>query len=354
MDPIPLYYVWTYTDVDRRFWQEHLADWLPTMLFDAHTHVNEPRFRCQEMSEEKRKQYWVNEVFEPIGAGDAQRCYAEVFPERQFSCLATGMPTLEYDINASNVSLQTACEKRGWYSLAVIRPQWPVEKVAALLDKPNVLGAKVYYDLISYDPASRDKHIEASIFEFLPHHQLELLNERGAWVLLHVPRADRLGHPDNIAEIKEIRKRYPKILLVIAHLGRCYTLAHAEESLPQLADDPGLYFDNCAVLNPEVHRFALQTLGPKRILYGTDNPIFYMRGRRQWAGRKYTNRTSYPFYFNNDRESPEVEAEYTLYIYEALKAIKQACTELNLTREDVEAIFFTNAQRLINSVLNRK
>ena len=25
----PLYHVWQYTDVDRRFWQEHLEDWVP-------------------------------------------------------------------------------------------------------------------------------------------------------------------------------------------------------------------------------------------------------------------------------------------------------------------------------------
>ena len=61
------------------------------------------------------------------------------------------------------------------------------------LDQPDVLGVKVYYALIGQDPMTRDKYLEASIFDFLPHHQLEVLNERGAWVTLHVPRAGRLG-----------------------------------------------------------------------------------------------------------------------------------------------------------------
>ena len=354
MKPIPLHHVWEYTDVDRRFWQEHLESWVPRRIFDAHTHVNEPEFRVEGMTEEKRRQYWVNEVAEPIGAADAQRCMELVFPGRDVSCLAFGHPSLEYDLKRSNAALQAACVRRGWYRLAVVGPDWTAEQVADELNLPNTLGVKVYYGLIpGQDPATRDKYLEASIFDFLPHHQLELLNDRGAWVTLHVPKADRLGHPANVAEIKEIRRRYPNVVLVIAHLGRSYTLPHAEESLPKLADDDGLYFDNSAVLNPDVHRFALATLGPRRILYGTDNPVFYMRGRRQWYGRTYVTRTSYPFHFNRDREPPEVEAAYTLTMYEALRALGQACGELGLGPDDVEAILFQSARRLIDLVLAR-
>jgi predicted TIM-barrel fold metal-dependent hydrolase len=139
-------------------------------------------------------------------------------------------------------------------------------------------------------------------------------------------------------------------VLVLAHLGRSYTLPHAQESLPQLADDEGLYFDLSAVLNPEVLRFALETIGPDRLLYGTDNPILYMRGRRQWRGRTYVNRTSHPFFFNRDREPPEVEARYTLYLYEALRALRQACEQVGLDRRQVEALFHDNARRLIGQI----
>ena len=347
MNAIPLYYVWQYTDVDRRFWEEHLERWVPRRIFDAHTHVNEPEFRVETMTDEKRRQYWVNEVAEPIGAAEAERCHAVVFPGREFSCLAFGYPMLEYDVDASNARLQGECEKRGWHRLAVVRPQWPADRLVRELDQPNVLGVKVYYALIGQDPTTRDKYLEASIFDFLPHHQLEVLNERGAWVTLHVPRAGRLGHPDNIAEIRRIRRQYPRIVLVIAHLGRSYTLPHAEAALAQLAGDEGLYFDISAVMNPDVLRLALSVFGPDRILYGTDNPILYMRGRQEWRGSTYVNRTSHPFYFNHEREPPEIESQYTLYLYEALRALRQACDELALGPEEVERIFLGNSQRLI-------
>ncbi len=349
---IPLYFVWEYTDLDRAFWAEHLEGWLPHRIFDAHTHIAQPAHRLVPMTDARRKQYWVNELFEPIDAPTAERCYQTVFPGRAFSCLAFGMPDLDFDLDSGNAYLQAECPRRGWLSLAVIRPDWSQEKVAALLEAPGVAGVKPYYSLIGLNRDTRDAHLEASIFEFLPHHILEVVNERHGWVTLHVPKAARLGHPANIREIREIRRRYPQLGLVIAHLGRCYTEPHALEALPQLADDPGLYFDTSAVLNPVCHRIALQHFGPKRVIYGSDNPILYMRGRRQYRERAYINRTSHPFHFNKEREAPEIEAQYTLYMYEDLRALKQACEELGINSPtEVEAIFYENAMRLLSPML---
>ena len=347
MKPVHLHHVWDYTDVDRAFWAEHLEEWVPRRVIDAHMHVSNPDLRLEPMTEERRRQFWVAEVSAPIRADDADRCQRIVFPGRELTCIALGSPDLALDVEANNEYLRTECLKHGWHALSVLRPEWTAERVDAELAKPGVLGLKPYYKLLGHDPRTRDRHIEADIFDFLPHHALEVLDERRAWLTLHVPKADRLPHPRNIAQIQEIRRRYPNIILVIAHFGRCYTEPHAREGLPPLADDPGLYFDNSAVYNPAVHRLALELIGPDRILYGTDNPVFYMRGRRQWKGRQYINRTNGDFFFNAEREAPEIEATYTLYIYEALRTIKQVCGELGLGRKHVEAIFHGNARRLL-------
>lgn len=351
MKPVPLHHIWQYTDVDAAFFAEHIDAWLPRRIFDAHVHVNDPALRVEEMTDERRRQHWVTEVAEPMPADALARCDEVVYPGRQVAHLAFGWPGLDFQVEATNEYARTECLARGWHSLALLRPQWPAERVAEELAKPGVIGLKPYYALIGRDPTTRDRYIESSIFDFLPHHALEVLDERRAWVTLHVPKADRLGHPDNIREIKEIRRRYPSVILVIAHLGRCYTAPHALEAFGPLADDEGLYFDNSAVLNPAVHRLALDLLGPRRILYGTDNPVFYMRGRRTWHGRRYINHTSAELHFNRNRhEPPEVEVTYTLYMYEALRAIKQACDEVGVGPDGVEAIFRTNAERLIRAV----
>lgn len=352
MKPIPLHSVWTYTDVDRAFWLEHLESWLPARLVDAHTHIMHPRFRRQPMTDAMRRQYWVNEVLEPIDVETAEHCHRVVFPGRDVQCLALGMPDLDFDLTGGNAYVAEACQQRGWASLMVIRPQWSQDEVLKLLRQPGVLGVKPYYALIRHTPETRDACLEASVFDFLPHSVLEVVNDRHAWVTLHVPKAGRLGHPENLREIREIRRRYPHVVLVIAHLGRAYTEAHAREALPLLADDPGIYFDTSAVMNPACHRIALECVGPGRLLYGSDNPIFYMRGRRQFQGRTYVNRTSHPFHFNREREPAEIESRYTLYMYEDLWSLRQACCDLGLTSgKDVEAIFHGNATRLMDGIL---
>lgn len=351
---IPLHSVFTYNDVDRTVWEEHLEDWVPSSLVDAHVHIVDPRFQLETITEEMKRQYWVNELSEMQDAATALRCYQIVFPGRKVSCVAFGFPGLGWEIEGANQDISREAVERGWYALAVIRPTWVPQQVEYYLNLPGVIGVKPYYTLIGYDRHTRDRYLESSIFDYLPHPQLEVLDHYCSWVTLHVPKADRLGHPENLREIHEIRRKYPHIKLVIAHLGRCYTEPHAREGLLPLKDDPGLFFDNSGVLNPAVHRLALEHLGYQRILYGTDNPVFYMRGRRQWQGRTYINRTSYPFYFNRERESPEIEATYTLYMYEALRAIKQACQDLGLGPREAQMIFGGNAEVLIRSIPGAK
>ena len=343
-----LHHVWDYTERDREFWEEHLEEWLPRKITDGHCHVTRPGARREPMTEEKREQFWVNEVNDPIDAPDTERCIETIFPGREVSCVAMGSPSLDFRIEPQNEYLARECPKRGWHALALVRPQWDATEVEALLEQPGIIGLKPYYGLISRDPSTRDKHIEADILDYLPHHLLEVANERRAWVTLHVPKTDRLPHPDNIRRVREIRESYPDISLVLAHLGRCYTAPHAREGIPPLADDPGLFWDISAVFNPEVFRITFEHLEPRQIIYGTDNPVFYMRGRRGWDGRQYFNYTSGDFHFNRDRhEPPEVETEYTLFTYEALRTIKETCREFDLSREEIRAIFHDNAARLI-------
>lgn len=347
MDPIHLHHVWEYTDTDRAFWEKHIESWLPKRIIDAHVHAANPERRLVEPDETMRRSYWVCEVSEPQAPADMRRCREIVYPGRDVSSIFFGHPSLGFDLDGMNRDTIRECAHGPDRGLVVTRPSWPAEKIDRLLDSPGILGLKPYYALIGPSDVGRDKYIEAGLFDFLPHHQLEVLDRRRGWLTLHVSRAGRLPAPGNLREIRELRNRFPNVTVVIAHLGRCYAEPFAREALPAFADDPGVFFDNSAVFNPAVHRLAFEILGPERILYGTDNPVFYMRGRRQWQDRSYINRTSYPFYFNKDREPPEVEAKYTLFMYEALRAIGDAARDIGLSKDDIAAVFHGNAERLL-------
>lgn len=347
-----LHFVWDYNARDREFWNEHFESRLPASLIDAHIHLDCPEFHYEEMTEEMRKQYWVNEVNSPLTADELDHADRLVYPNRKVKHLVMGFPSLELDVERSNDYVSAQAAKRGWPALTMLIPQWTPQRLEKELEKPNIIGVKPYYSLIGRSPESRDEYLEADIFDFMPHSLLEVMNEKKAWVTLHVPKAGRLPAPNNIKQIQEIRKKYPDIILVIAHIGRCYSKEHAVEGITPLAEDEGLYFDSSAVINPEAHTEALKLIGRDRLIYGSDNPIFYMRGRRQIHGLKYVNRTSYPFYFNKEREPEEVEMRYTLMMYEDIKSVLSACDACGCgDAESIEKIFYSNAKKLMDRAM---
>jgi len=162
-----------------------------------------------------------------------------------------------------------------------------------------------------------------------------------------LPRAGRLADPDNIRELTEIAERYPTVRLIVAHIGRAFCLPTARAGLPHFANRPGVYFDTAANLNAEVFEYALDTVGPDRLLFGSDLPITMMRGVREHIGDKYANYTDAPYSWNVSRKSLEEEASYTFYLYEEIRALTRAIERCGLGREAAEKVFCTNSAKLL-------
>ncbi len=337
-----------YTDVDRRFFEERLAARLPVRLFDAHRHVQLPE-HLDPAREPFRRGAFPEEIAGPESVEQARLGYEIMFPGREVEMLAFGMPATNCDCAAANAYVSEALAGSGSVGLALNPPHWSAERLLEELRRPAIIGVKPYERLLQGFEGG-----DLSVFEFLPHEHLELLDGLGGWLTLHLPRRERLAEPANISEILEIRRRYPNIVLVIAHLGRSYAGRYAREGFPPLADDPGILFDNSAVLNPAVHALALDRFGPERIMWASDQPVFYMRGRRRWEGDRYINLTSGDYSWNTDRQPPEVEATYTLSLYEAMAACLDTILALGWGDAEIEAVFHGNARRLVDRVLARK
>jgi len=203
------------------------------------------------------------------------------------------------------------------------------------------LGIKPYPDLA---PQGSE---DASTFDFAPHAHLAMLNALGGVLMLHLPRRGRIADPNNISELKELRQKYPLIRLIVAHIGRAYCLPTALAGLPHFADDPGICFDTAANLNADVFQYELETIGPERILYGSDLPVTMMRGVREHVGDKYINYTDGPFSWNTNRKTPEEEAAYTFYLYEELRALIKAVERAGMGKAEFEQIMYTNAAKLL-------
>ncbi len=325
--------------VDRPFYEERLRAFLPERMLDFHTHI----YRAAFTGVRKANARTWPEHFTPVswGVPALKRYYERLFPGKQVEPVCFGMPTAAADVDASNAFVAESARAYGVRAFLLSSPRWSARELEERLDAGPFLGLKPYPVLAGSS--------ECSIFAFLPPAHLRVAEERGLCVLLHLPRAGRLADPANIAELHEVSQKYPRLKLVIAHIGRAYCLPNAERGLPLLRDCPQLMFDFSASANPDVFALALQEVGPQRLIFGTDLPAVAFRAKRICEGDHYINivarsRTDDP----HIRVADPCEAgRLTFFVYEQVEAFRQAALAAGLSAADVEDVFRGNALRLL-------
>jgi glutamate-1-semialdehyde 2,1-aminomutase len=296
------------------------------------------------LTEEIRARNWAGAVSHPAYPVEAAEAdYAKLFPESEVWRLQFGTIYREADFEACNdYCAQTADQRRVW-ALLVLDPLWSAEELRARLLTGRFSGVKPYWSMV---PGKAEA--EVRLDEMIAPEQLEVLDGLGLLATVHVPGPERIRDPHTRQVLREWCARYARATFVVAHLGRAYAFPFARDTFAELAGIEGLLFDCSAFLNPDGFELAFRTIGPQRILWGTDFPVLSrMRGYRVWEGETYRNITSGEYPWNTDRRPPEVEAQYTYFIYEALKGMRQGAERAGLTAGDLEDVFFGNASRLL-------
>ncbi|MFQ5809273.1 MAG: amidohydrolase family protein [Armatimonadota bacterium] len=329
--------------MDREFYDEHLRDLLPARMLDVHMHVHRES-DVPPLTEELRAANWATSVSHPeYLADDAEADYAKLFPNTEVSRLQFGSVFRGTDIEACNTYCAETADRRRVWALAVLDPTWSAERLHDILTTGRFMGVKPYWSLV---PGATQAKVRLD--DMIPPPQLEVLDQLGLVAILHVPGPDRIRDPHTRQVLRQWRGRYENLTLIVAHLGRAYCMPFAEASFADLADIDGLLFDCSAVLNPDVFELAFRTIGPRRIMWGTDFPVLSrLRGYRVWEGETYRNVVSGDYPWNTDRQPPDVEARYTYFIYEALKAMRAGAERAGLTSEDLADVFLNTAHDLL-------
>jgi uncharacterized protein len=312
---------------------------LPGKVVDCHVHVSLAE-HCGPISADRLRANWALEVGVAQSWESLRKTYGVLLPDQKVYTLAFGGVFVETDLERNNDyvlagTLDTVNNAQG---LLVTRPEWDADTIAEALSK-GFIGVKPYPDLA---PQS-----DPGIYDFLPKSHLKALDDAAGILMLHLPRHGRLTDPDNLRELLEISEAYPRVRIVVAHIGRSFCLPTAKSGLPHLLDHPGILFDTAANLNSEVFRFALDTVGPDRLVYGSDLPITLMRGVREHVGDKYINYTDAPYSWNVNMKSADEESRYTYFLYEELRAIIKAVDDGGFGADAMEKIMFSNSAKLL-------
>ena len=140
--------------------------------------------------------------------------------------LIIGKPLIGTDINAHNEFIyQEINGETKTRAHRLTTPKDSLKDIENDIKNKGFQGLKVY----RYFSSTGDPN-ECSIEDYLPHEQLELANELGIWITLHMAKQDGCGDKRNLSDLEEFTtKRYPNIKWILAHVARSFTYRPIEK-----------------------------------------------------------------------------------------------------------------------------
>ena len=340
--------LFTVTDYDKQVYENELKDFLPDKIIDIHTHVWLNSLIKDDNTGADRAALWPTLVAADNSIEDLQETYRLMFPDKQVSAMFFGS-SRKGSMDALNKYCAECSKKSGFPALYYSSPDEDPEDLEQKIHDGGFLGLKSFLNLApDYIPEN-----EARVFDFFPKNQLKKMDEMGAIVMLHLPRSKRLKDPVNIQQIIELKQEFPNVGLIIAHIGRAYCENDIGDAFEQLAVCDDLMYDFSANTCEIAMEKLIKSVGTKRVMFGSDLPILRMRTRRITENNTYINLVPPGLYGdpNQDlhlREVSEQEAkEITFFMYEELRSFKRVAEKLNLTRSEIEDIFYNNANGMI-------
>lgn len=341
--------------IDTQFYEKYIKDFLPPKIIDIHTHLWLDEHRSHNNSSVHEIVSWPSMVALDNSAEDIIESYKLMFPDKEVTPLifSSIRPGDDFDVN--NNYIKECSEKYDMPALYYSSPEMSAEYLENKIIEGKFLGIKAYLDHApAYIPSN-----EIRIFDYFPHHQLEVMNRLGMIVMCHIPRSGRLKDPVNLAQLLEIEEKYPNLKLIVAHVGRAYCPEDIGNAFEVLAKTKNMLFDITANCLELVFEKLIETVSAKRILFGSDLPILRMRTKRICENGTYINLVPKGLYgdVSGDSHMREVTGEeadnLTFFMYEEIDAFRKAAEKCNLSKDDIADVFYNNAFNLINDVKTR-
>lgn len=332
------------TDLDRRIWDEELADFVPQRIFDVHTHLYRWAF-YQHPNRESTPYYETFGCdFPEASWAMADACDAALFPGRRVHRLAFPMPFASHvDFDASNAYLaEQVRHDRDSAGLLLVHPERTADDLERDLETYGSLGFKPYrFYARSGDAAN------CRLTDFMPEHQIEVANRHGLIIMMHLSKQDAIADPENLADLENLIERYPRVQWILAHCARSYSSWAIDKAAPVLRRLPQLWFDTSSVCESDAFDALYSTVGIDRVMYGSDDiPVGLMRGKYVSFGFAW----AYLSPKNQTLNLAHCDGRLTFTRYEQLRAMQRAARRLGITPAQHEALFFDTAMNLVQSV----
>ncbi len=334
-----------YETVDLPFYREQIAPILPAQVLDFHTHI----WR----SEDWKKVPWKTDMaggrymvsLEHYGIEGLIGDLKSFFPDRPCQAVCFGMPTPAADLEKTNAYSAQAAPGQGLFPLLVVgRDTIPPAALKEVISSGTYFGYKVYLNWHGND------YGQVKVEDMIGPAELELADERGLIVLLHVPRAGRLADPEVQRGLREYARAYPKAKFVLAHCGRCYHPDEMQAAIGAITDLENVYMDTAMVMDPLVLQMVFKQIDSHRVLFASDLPIANMRGRRVYVMDHWVDLV-FEDYPESEFRVLSNNMHATFMIWEIVLALKRAADMAGLSKAQLDGVFYANGMALLRQVM---
>ena len=332
-------FVQTLTPRDEQIARAKLTGFLPAEAYDIHAHPFHPA-HFPAGTWPFLKDAGV------LGCAEHRAGVQRYLPNQTLHGLYFGMPHRTGDRTALNAWVAGEVRQNGTplsRALRVVAPTDDPADVAASIRDGRFCGIKVYHCF-----ANRPDTMNAAVEEFAPEWMWEILHETRGALMLHIVRDGAMEDASNQQQLRRLCRRYPNARLILAHVARSFSYRNARAGLHTLADLDNAVIDTSAICEAEAFRTAIEVLGPRRILWGTDFAVDGVRGRCVTTGDLFF--WLHPELIKSEYRAP-TNNDMTLVGIESALTLREACEDAGLTQGDLDDLFLRNALRTLSGHL---
>lgn len=219
----------------------------------------------------------------------------------------------------------------------MVGPDDTAEDIEKMLVHPGIRGFKCYHLLAHNKPTWN-----APIGDYLPESTWEVADKHGFAITLHMVRDHALSDPVNQKYIVSMAKKYPNAVLILAHAARSFAAWTALEAVDAVKALDNVWFDFSGVCESPASFQIMRKCGVDRCMWGSDYPISRL------AGKCISIADSFYWITAKDLERFAGPTEFHSWLVgtENLMALRQACLMLDLGADDIEKLFYRNANKL--------
>lgn len=328
-------------DDERELFERELDDFVPGRVFDAHAHLHDrdhfgPDSIC------KGRQGGCPERTHLV---DYRRQMALLLPGRRVDGLlipgaVDGDPAVVNPFIAEQIRDEPRC--RG---AMLVGPDMAPDHVRQEAQRLGMAGLKCYHVMAGRSSEAGESRPtwDLDIPDYLPEPLVQVADELGLSITLHMVKRRALADPRNQQTIRHYCETYPNMRMILAHAARGFNPHHTIEGIGALAGLRNVWCDCSAVADCGAMEAIIETLGHERLLYGSDYRVSHFRGRCVAIGDSF-------LWIYEDTvdwsDSAYANVQPVLVGLESLRCLKLACRSTRLTDTQVEDVFYNNAARL--------